>query len=90
MSGCNCSVAKANLEEFVRNELCTIDTADIREHIEHCPSCQDDQKLAIVLTDAIARACREVAPDDVREHVLESLRVTQAGHDHDTAALPAS
>ena len=80
MTDCGCDQAKRDLEEYLRNEVCSTNAADIREHLEHCTSCQEEALLARTLTDAVQRACKETAPADLREHVLERLRAAQATH----------
>ncbi|MFZ4843615.1 mycothiol system anti-sigma-R factor [Mycetocola tolaasinivorans] len=81
MSGdCGCEAAKTNLEEYLRNEVCKTDAADIRAHLETCPSCQGEADLSRTLTEVIQRACKESAPQDLRDQVLERLRSIQASH----------
>ncbi|MFU8945675.1 zf-HC2 domain-containing protein [Mycetocola zhadangensis] len=80
MTDCGCDQAKRDLEEYLRNEVCSTNAADIREHLEHCTSCQEEALLARTLTDAVQRACKETAPADLRAHVLERLRAVQATH----------
>lgn len=78
---CGCDVARRDLEEYLRNEICQGNQADIREHLKHCSSCQDEERAARTLTEAVSRACRdEVAPGDLRDRVLSRLRELQAEH----------
>lgn len=77
MSDCGCEKAKKDLEEYLHNELCSEEAADIREHIENCSSCSDEHQVGIVLTDAVKRACEESAPEDLKNQVLERLRQLQ-------------
>ena len=55
MTDCGCEKAKAELEEYLRNELCTEDAADIREHLEHCDGCSSAAHLNVVLTEVVQR-----------------------------------
>jgi anti-sigma factor (TIGR02949 family) len=80
MTDCGCEKAKAELEEYLHNELCTEDAADIREHLESCADCQSEHHLGRVLTEAVQRACRETAPEDLRAQVLVSIRTIQSTH----------
>lgn len=80
MTDCGCEKARQDLEEFLRNEICRTEQSDIREHLEHCPSCQDEALVARTLTEVVQRACREEAPEDVRRRVLARIRETQAAH----------
>ena len=49
--------AKAELEEYLHNELCKEDAADIREHMANCPDCSGEAKVGVVLT--VARSLGE-------------------------------
>lgn len=80
MTDCGCDQAKRDLEEYLRNEVCQANAADIREHLEHCASCQEEALLARTLTDAVQRACKETAPEDLKLQVLAKLRTVQASH----------
>ena len=37
MGDCGCEKAKKDLEEYLHNELCSEEAADIREHMQNCP-----------------------------------------------------
>jgi anti-sigma factor (TIGR02949 family) len=78
MSDCGCEKARRDLEEYLRNEVCNTEHTEIREHLEHCQSCKDEALVATTLTEVIARACRETAPEELREQVFARLRVAQA------------
>ncbi len=73
--GCDCEHARANLEELIRGELCETDGAPIREHLETCVDCRDEQHVFEKLTIAVRRACEGPAPASLREAILLSLRV---------------
>ena len=64
--------------------------ADIREHLEHCPACRDEALVATTLTEAVARACKETAPEELRDQVMAKLRAVQAVHDTELASKGAS
>lgn len=78
MNDCGCEKAKAELEEYLRNELTTVDSADIREHMENCDDCSSEAHVSRVLTEAVQRACKETAPEELRSQVLALLRETQS------------
>jgi len=80
MTDCGCEKARQDLEEYLRNEMCRTEHSDIREHLEKCPSCQDEALVARTLTEAVQRACRETAPEQVRMQVVARLREVQASH----------
>ncbi|TAJ49782.1 MAG: alpha-ketoglutarate decarboxylase [Herbiconiux sp.] len=78
MSDCGCNKARAELEEYLRNEICKTDAADIRAHLETCEGCQSELHIGIVLTQTVQRACKETAPEEVREQLLLTLRTLQS------------
>lgn len=80
MTDCGCEKAKAELEEYLRNELAKADAADIAEHIANCADCTDEAHVGLVLTQAVQRACRETAPSDLRDQVLLTLRTIHSQH----------
>ena len=78
MGDCGCDKAKKDLEEYLHNELCSEEAADIREHMENCTDCTDELRVGVVLTEAVKRACEETAPADLKAEVLLKLRSMQA------------
>jgi mycothiol system anti-sigma-R factor len=80
MTDCGCEKAKAELEEYLHNELCTEDAVDIREHLATCDDCRTEHLVGRTLTDVVQRACKESAPEDLRDLVLLRLRTVQSSH----------
>ncbi len=78
MSDCGCEKARRDLEEYLRNEVCNTEHTEIREHLDNCPSCQEEMQVSVTLTEVIARACKETAPEELREQVFLRLRQIQA------------
>lgn len=78
MSDCGCEKARQDLEEYLRNEICKTEHRDIAEHLAHCPGCQDEAHFARTLTEVVARACKESAPEELRELVIARLRAQPA------------
>ncbi len=78
MTDCGCETAKAELEEYLHNELASTEAADIAEHMANCGDCDGERRVGIVLTLAVQRACKEIAPEDLRDQVLTRLREIQA------------
>jgi anti-sigma factor (TIGR02949 family) len=78
MTDCGCEKAKAELEEYLHNELRKEDAADIADHMKNCAECSGEAEVGKVLTLAVQRACRETAPEDLRTQVLLKLRQIQA------------
>ncbi|MFS2240988.1 zf-HC2 domain-containing protein [Microbacterium sp. OR16] len=80
MSDCGCEKARRDLEEYLRNEVCRTGHLEIREHLENCEACKDEALVATTLTEVVARACKETAPEELRDQVLARLRAAQATH----------
>ena len=80
MTDCGCEKARAELEEYLHNELRSDDAADIREHIENCADCQAELRVGVAITEVVQRACKEIAPEALRVQVLTRLRVYQSTH----------
>jgi anti-sigma factor (TIGR02949 family) len=80
MTDCGCEKARRDLEEYLRKEVCTTSQKDIAEHLDNCAGCRDEALVARTLTDVVARACKETAPEELRDQVLERLRAAQATH----------
>ncbi|QEE61805.1 mycothiol system anti-sigma-R factor [Salinibacterium sp. dk2585] len=80
MTDCGCEKAKAELEEYLHNELQAEDAADICDHIKNCSDCANEAHVGEVLTLAVKRACQETAPEDLKDQVLARIREIQATH----------
>ncbi|HYI32514.1 MAG TPA: zf-HC2 domain-containing protein [Glaciibacter sp.] len=80
MTDPGCEKAKAELEEYLHNELCREDALDIQEHLAHCEDCSSEVLVGRTLTEVVQRACKEHAPEDLRAQVLQKLRSAQATH----------
>ncbi|MGB3413296.1 MAG: zf-HC2 domain-containing protein [Microbacteriaceae bacterium] len=77
----NCEKAKQELEEYLHNELCKEDSADIREHIENCPDCAADLRIGQVLSETVQRAHQDCAPEQLREDLMRRLRAMTDAHE---------
>jgi anti-sigma factor (TIGR02949 family) len=75
-----CERARAVLEEYLHNELCSSDAADIRDHMATCAECSNEHRVGIVLRNAVQRSCNEAAPEDLRSQVLAAIRLDQSTH----------
>ncbi|WP_454118132.1 zf-HC2 domain-containing protein [Microbacterium lacticum] len=80
MSDCGCDKARKDLEEYLRDEVCKTEHADLQAHLETCAECREEALVATTLTAVIARACKETAPEQLRDQVLARLRAGQATH----------
>jgi anti-sigma factor (TIGR02949 family) len=80
MTDCGCDKARAELEEYLHNELRAADASDIREHVANCPDCQAELRVGVAITEVVQRACRESAPEQLRVQVLSQIRLYQSTH----------
>lgn len=76
----DCTEARAALEEYLHNELCAEDAADVRAHLDTCEECSAEHHVGETLTAALQGACKDRAPEELRERLLASLRAAQAQH----------
>ena len=78
MTDCGCEKAKAELEDYLHNEIHGDHAANIADHLKNCVDCDDERKVGMVLTEVMQRACKETAPEVLRDQVLAKLRLLQA------------
>ncbi len=76
MTDCGCEKAKAELEEYLHNELSTDELRDISEHLANCEGCTAEHLVGVTLSKKIKQACREAAPEDLRDAILGRLART--------------
>jgi len=77
MTDCGCEKAKAELEEYIHNELTIGEAADIAEHMENCDDCSGEHLVGLTLSLKVKQACNEKAPEDLKADVLSKLRSLQ-------------
>ncbi|MBU1586892.1 MAG: zf-HC2 domain-containing protein [Actinobacteria bacterium] len=73
MTDCGCDKAKAELEEYLHNELAKQDAADVAEHMANCEDCTEEHMVGLALTLKVRKACREVAPDELMDAIRARL-----------------
>jgi len=73
MTDCGCEKAKAELEEYLHNELAKQDAADVAEHMDNCEDCTGEHLVGLALTLKVRSACKETAPQELRDAVLNRL-----------------
>ena len=73
MTDCGCDKAKAELEEYLHNELAGQDAADVAEHMANCEDCTTEHMVGLALTLRVRRACQEKAPEELLEAVRLKL-----------------
>ena len=73
MTDCGCDKAKAELEEYLHNELAKQDAADVAEHMANCEDCTTEHLVGLTLTLKVRQACREVAPEELMDAIRARL-----------------
>lgn len=73
MTDCGCDKAKAELEEYLHQELSADDFRDITEHLANCEDCTTEHLVGLTLTQKLQRACPEKAPEDLRTAILDRI-----------------
>ncbi len=73
MTDCGCDKAKAELEEYLHNELAKQDAADVAEHMQNCVDCTEEHMVGLALTLKVRSACREVAPEELMDAIRARL-----------------
>jgi len=74
MTDCGCDKAKAELEEFLHNELSATQCDDIREHLANCDDCSAEHLVGLTLSSKVKEACQETAPDDLKAMIIGSIQ----------------
>lgn len=77
MTDCGCEKAKAELEEYLHNEVSEEDREDIAEHLTNCGDCTTEHVVGLMLTAKMRQACAETAPEQLRVEILQRLRQLQ-------------
>ena len=73
MTDCGCDKAKAELEEYLHNELAKQDAADVAEHMANCDDCTEEHMVGLALTLKVRQACRETAPEELVDAIRARL-----------------
>jgi anti-sigma factor (TIGR02949 family) len=73
MTDCGCDKAKAELEEYLHNELARQDAADVAEHMSNCVDCTEEHLIGLALTLKVRQACRETAPAELLDAIRSRL-----------------
>lgn len=72
--GCDCSTALESVYLFVDSEIENASAAEIQQHLETCAECLSEYDYERLVKMLVSRSCAEVAPDQLRERVLISIR----------------
>jgi len=76
VTDCGCEQAKQDLEEYLHHELGRRAYADITEHLVGCLDCAQEARIGVLLTEAVRRACRDTAPEELRTQIVSRLHLT--------------
>ena len=72
MADC-CEDARRDLHVYLDGELTVEARAVVAVHLNQCPGCCEAFDFEIRLRRAVARCCREEAPDTLRIRVVEAI-----------------
>ena len=75
----DCTQARAALEEYLHKELCAEDAADVRAHLDSCEECSAEHHVGETLTIALQGACKDRAPEELRDRLVELAESRRAG-----------
>lgn len=70
----DCEDTKRRVHEYLQRELSEQEMKIVDEHLAHCEACEDEFDVQVALSEAVERAYREHAEDEVTQRVLEKLR----------------
>jgi len=73
MTDCGCDKAKAELEEYLHQELTEQDFRDVSEHLAGCEDCSAEHLVGITMTLKMKKACQETAPAELKAAVLAAI-----------------
>ena len=73
MTDCGCEKAKAELEEYLHQELSEQDFKDVTDHLENCEDCSAEHLVGLTLTLKMRQACQETAPEELKAAVLAAI-----------------
>lgn len=68
----DCSEVLHQLQVFLDNELDQASCTEIQTHLAECGPCLEKYNLDKTVKAVVARACNEVAPQELRERVRVS------------------
>lgn len=72
--GCDCTTALERIYLFVDSEIETASAEEIQEHLDSCADCLNEYDYERLVKMVVSRSCAEVAPEQLRERVLISIR----------------
>ena len=75
--GPDCGEALQNLYLFIDHEIDDASCDEIQTHLDDCSTCLSAYDLEQVVRKLVSRSCSEVAPQPLREKVLDSIRTVQ-------------
>ncbi|WP_156157683.1 mycothiol system anti-sigma-R factor [Demequina pelophila] len=80
MGKADCEEALDRLFEYIDHELPEDEVQRIGQHLKSCPPCETEHKINEKIKRLVNAAGSEVAPDDLRERVLATIRASHADH----------
>jgi mycothiol system anti-sigma-R factor len=69
----DCDTVLARLHRHIDRSLGAAESGEIDSHLETCPACQDELRVAHGMVALLRRSCAERAPDHLRDRVSASI-----------------
>jgi mycothiol system anti-sigma-R factor len=76
-AGVDCAEILGRVYEFVDNELVNADCRQIQAHLAECAPCLRAVDFERLVRAVVARSCCELAPVELRQRVMFSIRQVQ-------------
>lgn len=74
----DCQQALNQIFEYIDSELPDAELRDIGDHLKDCPPCEAEHRINEKIKNLVSTCGDEVAPDDLRAKVLETIKSARA------------
>ncbi len=79
MTEINCEETKAQVHEFLQNELTKDEVQNILGHIAHCDSCEADYDFEVAFNKVVKESCDEAPPKELADRIAQRIRAINSG-----------
>ena len=79
MTEINCEETKAQVHEFLQNELTPDEVQNILGHIAHCDSCEADYDFEFAFNKVVKDSCDEAPPQELAQRIAARIRAINSG-----------
>jgi mycothiol system anti-sigma-R factor len=74
----DCRQALDQIFEYIDHELPDEELRHIGDHLKECPPCEAEHRINEKIKNLVGKCGDEVAPDDLRSRVLDTIRSARA------------